>query len=124
MVPLHDGLFTRWQTDPAHPERLVPDAVYGSWSNVDIRVGGTIQNLNHNVEPWSTVHSFDQFGDEHFTRPWYSPDNQGFPPSYNRASVITPRYDTNLQRVRAPAVAHVAMFNQLNSLDLFVDRVS
>ena len=54
-------LFARWQTDPSHPERLNPNTVYGSESNLDV--------LNHNVEPWSTGHSIDSLGVAHFTRP-------------------------------------------------------
>ena len=42
-----DRLFARWQTDPAHPERLDPNAVYGSES------GGA--GLNNNIRPWSGV---------------------------------------------------------------------
>jgi hypothetical protein len=63
-----DRLFARWQTDPAHPERLDPSAVYGSESNLDVVVGAVTQNLNHR-RTWSTGDSFDQFGVEHFTRP-------------------------------------------------------
>ena len=91
-----DRLFALWQTDPAHPERLDPSTVYGAESNLDVLVVSTIQNLNHNVEPWSTGHSFDQFGGEHFTRPWYAPENQGQPKTYKHPSVVTPpHYDTH-----------------------------
>jgi hypothetical protein len=57
-----DRLFARWQTDLAHPERLDPSRVYGTESNLDVVVVNVTQNLNHNIEPWSTGHSFDQFG--------------------------------------------------------------
>lgn len=91
-----DRLFARWQTDPAHPERLVPGTVYGTESNLDVQVFEQIQNVNHQVEPWSTGHSFDQFGQEHFTRPWYAPENQGEPHTYKHVSVVAPPcYDTN-----------------------------
>jgi len=91
-----DRLFARWQTDPAHPKRLNPNTVYGTESNLDVPVVSVIQNLNHNVEPWSTGHSFDQFGEEHFTRPWYAPENKGVPHSYKDPSVVSPPlYDTN-----------------------------
>lgn len=91
-----DRLFARWQTDPAHPERLHPDTVYGAESNLDVDPGtGIIQNLNNNVEPWSTGHSRNQFG-EYFTRPWYAPENQGIPKNYKNVSIVyPPRYDTN-----------------------------
>ena len=59
-----DRLFAHWQTDPTHPERLDPDLVYGSESNKDVPVEDVIQNVNHPVEPWSSGHSFDQFGSE------------------------------------------------------------
>jgi hypothetical protein len=72
-----DRLFAFWQTDPAHPERLDPNAVYGSESNLNVQVGAVIQNVNNNIEPWSTGHSVDQFGSPHVTRPWSAPENQG-----------------------------------------------
>ena len=91
-----DRLFARWQTDLEHPERLKPDTVYGTESNLDVPVGSIIQNLNHQVEPWSTGHSFDEFGVEHFTRPWFAPENQGEPHTYKHLSIVLPpRYDTN-----------------------------
>lgn len=81
-----DGLFARWQTDPAHPERLDPNLVYGTES-------GSLDVL---VEPWSTGHGFDDFGVEHFTRPWWPPENQGNPHTYKHPSIVTPpQYDTN-----------------------------
>jgi Common central domain of tyrosinase len=89
-----DRLFALWQRDPAHPERLDPNTVYGAESNLDVQVVNVIQNLNHNIEPWSTGHSFDQFGGGHFTRPWYAPENQGVPKTYKDPTVVTPRvYD-------------------------------
>ena len=91
-----DRLFARWQTDPAHPERLDPVSVYGSESNLDVVVGAVTQNVNHLVEPWSTGDSFDQFGVEHFTRPWYAPEDLGDPFTYKHPSVVFPPcYDTN-----------------------------
>jgi hypothetical protein len=91
-----DRLFARWQTDPAHPERLDPDAVYGRESNLDVMVVSEIQNVNHNVEPWSTGHSEDEFGVMHNTRPWYAPENLGVPHTYKDLSVVFPPcYDTN-----------------------------
>lgn len=93
-----DRLFAMWQTnlsDPAYPARLESDTVYGSESNLDVPVGAVNQNVNNLVEPWSTGHSFDQFGIEHFTRPWYAPENEGSPHNYKHPSVVTPPcYDT------------------------------
>jgi len=81
-----DRLFTRWQIDPAHPERLDPATIYGSESG-DSR-------LNRNVEPWSTGHSSNPVSGEHFTRPWFAPENQGMPHTYKHSSIVTPpRYD-------------------------------
>jgi hypothetical protein len=95
-----DRLFARWQTDPAHPTRLDPTAVYGSESNLTVIVDGHPQNVNNNVEPWSTGHSHDQFDVEHFTRPWYAPENQGVPKTYKHPSVVFPPcYDTNFTAV-------------------------
>jgi len=55
-----DRLYSRWQTDPLHPARLIPDTVYGTESGD--------AELNGLIEPWSTGHS-DAFGVEHFTAP-------------------------------------------------------
>lgn len=43
-----DRLVARWQTDPTHPERLNPNTVYGTETNLDVQVFGIIQNVNHN----------------------------------------------------------------------------
>ncbi|PYS80019.1 MAG: hypothetical protein DMF66_00695 [Acidobacteria bacterium] len=91
-----DRLYARWQTDPSHPERLDPNTVYGSESNLDVDVIAvgvhSLQNLNHNVEPWSTGHG--EFSD---IRPWEpTHENQGFPHTYKHISVVAPPcYDTN-----------------------------
>lgn len=91
-----DRLFARWQTDPAHQERLDPNTVYGSESNLDVVVLNHTQNLNHLVEPWSSGKSEDQFGVEHLTRPWYAPENLGIPKTYKHPSIVSPPcYDTN-----------------------------
>ncbi len=114
-----DRLFARWQTDPAHPERLDGNAVYGAESNLDVLVVNVIQNVNHNVEPWSTGHSFDQFGDEHFTRPWYAPENEGVPFTYKNVVVVQPPcYDTNFNNipiveVENPGTPPVINFNDI-----------
>ena len=90
-----DRLFARWQTDPAHPERLLPDTVYGTESNLNVAVAAVTQNVNHNIEPWSTGHSIDQFGTAHVMRPW-SETGQGVAKSYKHPSIVVPpRYDTN-----------------------------
>ena len=121
-----DRLFARWQTDPTHPERLEPDTVYGTESNADVLVGAEIQNVNHNVEPWSTGHSHDQFGNEHFTRPWCAPENEGAPHNYKHPSIILPPcYDTNHNNVPIVQVQNVGNppvinFNDVPSGDTVV----
>ena len=77
VFPLHsnvDRLFALWQLQPISPQRLDPNFIYGPESGDPA--------LNGNVEPWSTGHSFDQFGIEHFTRPWFAPENEGVPKTY------------------------------------------
>ena len=85
-----DRLFARWQTDPAHPERLDPLTVYGAET----------PNLNYDIEPWSSGVSVDSFGVQHFTRPWYLPEDEGVPTKYKDPSVVAPPcYDTNFTLV-------------------------
>lgn len=89
---LHSGqdrIYARWQTDPLFPARLDGSTVYGLESGSSA--------VNANVEPWSTGHSFDSFGTEHWARPWYAPENQGVPHNYKHPAVVFPPcYDTNL----------------------------
>lgn len=83
-----DRLFALWQTQAGVPQRLDPNLVYSPESG-DPR-------LNGNIEPWSTGHSVDQFGVEHFIRPWYAPENEGVPKTYKHPSVVAPpAYDTS-----------------------------
>jgi hypothetical protein len=80
-----DRLFARWQTDPAHTDRLDPNLVYGSESAA----------MNVNVEPWSSGH-----GEFHDIRPWSAPENMSEPHDYKHLSVVTPPcYDTNFTDV-------------------------
>jgi len=75
-----DRLLARWQTDPAHPERLDPNAVYGSESGN--------AGLNSNIRPWSGVPAT--------TRPFAPPENQTVAKNYKHPTVVAPpRYDTN-----------------------------
>jgi hypothetical protein len=80
-----DRLVAKWQTDPAHPERLSANTLYSGLN------GGELTQLVENVEPWSTgVGSF------HSIRPWAAPENLGFAHSYRHISVVAPPcYDTN-----------------------------
>ena len=73
-----DRLFARWQTDPAHPERVDPAQVYGA-------VGGFLGTIF--VEPWSGGSGI---------RPWAPPENLEEPHTYlTPATVAPPCYDTN-----------------------------
>ena len=109
-----DRLYARWQTDPAHPERLVPNTVYGTESGD--------AELNGFIEPWSTGVS-EAFGTTFFTRPWYAPESQGEPHDYKHSSVVVPPcYDTNFNvNVRAevvnPGTPPVINFNDVPSGD-------
>lgn len=78
-----DRLFARWQTDPAHPERLDPATVYGTES-ADLGING-------NIEPWSGGTN---------TRPWAAPENEQVPKTYKHPSIVFPPcYDTNFSAV-------------------------
>ena len=101
-----DRILARWQTDPAHPERLDESTVYGAESNLDVEVedffgGTTIQNLTNLVEPWSTG-----VGEFHNIRPWEpTHENQGVPHDYHDLSIVAPPcYDTNLSTFRIDEV--------------------
>lgn len=99
-----DRLFARWQTDPAHPERLDPNLVYGSESAA----------MNVNVEPWSSGH-----GEFHDIRPWSAPEEMNEPHTYRALSVVTPPcYDTNFTNVVRGVVfpdttPHLVQFNDV-----------
>ncbi len=102
---LHSGMdriYARWQTDPAHPERVTSAlTLYGSEANLDVTVNdfgeSHVQNLTHLVEPWSTG-----VGEFHSIRPWEpTHENQGVPHTYHDPSVVSPPcYDTNLSAFR------------------------
>ena len=102
-----------------HLERLDPNTVYGRDSNLDVQVVNVIQNLNHNVEPWSTGHSFDQFGVEHWTRPWFAPENQGVPHTYKHPVIVFPPcYDTNPSAVSFVQVLNPGTPPVVNFIDV------
>jgi hypothetical protein len=96
-----DRIFAMWQCDPMHPERLDPATVYGAESNMDVNVNAvgvqSLQNLTHNVEPWSTG-----IGEFHSIRPWEpTHENLGIPHDYHHLSIVLPPvYDNfNYRRV-------------------------
>jgi hypothetical protein len=99
-----DRIYAMWQCDPAHPERLDPTTVYGAEANMDVDVVAvgvhSVQNLTHQVEPWSTGHG--EFND---IRPWEpTHENQGFPHTYHDLTVVAPPcYDTLPTTVRVIA---------------------
>jgi hypothetical protein len=98
-----DRISAMWQCDPAHPERLDPNQVYGAESNLDVDVIAvgvhSLQNLTHQVEPFSTGHA--QYAD---IRPWAAPENQGQPHDYHDLTVVAPPcYDTLPTTVRIVA---------------------
>jgi hypothetical protein len=113
-----DRIFAIWQCDPAHPERLDPNTVYGAEGNLDVDVFAvgvaSSQNLSHQVEPWSTGH-----GEYHDIRPWEpTHENQGFPHTYHDLSVVTPPcYDntmpTTVRIVAAENPGNVINFNDV-----------
>lgn len=104
-----DRIYAMWQTDPTdpnYPARLQPNTVYGSESTGDFTVSDgihpvqQIQNMTHNVEPWSTGANTFRAEDPanpantilvtFNIRPWSAPDNQGEPHDYHDMSVVTP----------------------------------
>jgi hypothetical protein len=112
-----DRLFALWQTQAGHSARLDPATIYGTDTAA----------LSVNVEPWSTGHSVDSFGSEHFTRPWYAPESQGAPHTYLDPSVVFPPcYDTNaggakpIVRVLNAGTPPVLNFNDVPSGDTAV----
>jgi len=79
-----DRLFAQWQVQSGHADRLEPMTVYGAES----------ATLAVNVEPWSTGVS-TSFGQQHLTRPWFAPESEGAPHTYQHPSIVTPpRYDS------------------------------
>ncbi len=103
-----DRLYARWQTDPAHPQRLDANFVYGPEG----------VSLNGNIEPWSTGHSVDQFGVFHDTRPWFTPADgePGLPKTYKHPSqVAPPLYDTS--NLKLDVLVHLQGIGDVASRD-------
>ncbi|WP_309621807.1 tyrosinase family protein [Novosphingobium sp.] len=97
-----DRLFSKWQTDPGHPDRLDPALVYGSES-------GDLE-INSNIEPWSGGIGI---------RPWASPENLGVPKNYKHPSIVSPPcYDTNGNAVPFVEVANVGSPPAVNFNDV------
>jgi hypothetical protein len=113
-----DRLFALWQTQPGAQQRLDPDLVYGPESSDP--------GLNGNIEPWSTGHSFDSFGMEHFTRPWYAPESEGVPKTYKDPSVVTPPlYDTTpTTPIWRVSWAGTSRWEEINQSHVLVDSLA
>lgn len=77
-----DRLWSQWQTDPAHPERLLPATAYAGLSASDITTLAT-----EHVEPWAGGTGLE---------PWASDPTKRAVITYTDVSVVTPPcYDTN-----------------------------
>ncbi|MET0982776.1 MAG: tyrosinase family protein [Telluria sp.] len=77
-----DRLWAKWQTDPAHPERLAPATAYAGLSPAQLTSLAT-----ENVEPWAGGTGLD---------PWASDPTKRAVINYFDLSVVTPPcYDTN-----------------------------
>jgi hypothetical protein len=82
-----DRLWARWQTDPAHPDRIVPSTAYGS----AVPPAPAPDPFLEHVEPWAGGTGLE---------PWASDVTQRAVISYYDPSVIAPPcYDTNHQNV-------------------------
>jgi Common central domain of tyrosinase len=85
-----DRLFAMWQTDPAHPERLDPNQVYGA--------EGLDPSITDPLQPWAGTSDWP-------VRPWYPPENEQVAKSSKHATVVAPPcYDT-LSTFFAPVYA-------------------
>jgi hypothetical protein len=77
-----DRLWAKWQTDPAHPDRLVPATAYSGLSPAALT-----QLATENVEPWAGGTGLE---------PWASDATKRAVINYLDPSVVTPAcYDTN-----------------------------
>lgn len=77
-----DRLWARWQTDPAHPERLTPAGAYSGVSPTDAS-----SLANDNVDPWAGGTGLE---------PWTSDPTRAVIVKYTDLSIVVPRcFDTN-----------------------------
>lgn len=94
-----DRLYSMWQTQSGHPERLNPATVYHSDS--------ADAGLNGPVEPWAGNLANPSLQ----LRPWAPPENQQVVKTYKDPSVVAPPcYDT------VPAVPYLAVMNPNNEI--------
>jgi hypothetical protein len=77
-----DRLWAKWQTDPAHPERLTAAGAYSGVSPTDAS-----SLANDNVDPWAGGTGLD---------PWASDPTKREVLTYTHPSIVVPRcFDTN-----------------------------
>jgi len=77
-----DRLWAKWQTDPAHPERLTPA---GAFSGVSPSDASSL--ANDNVDPWAGGTGLE---------PWVSDPTKAELVKYTDLSIVVPRcFDTN-----------------------------
>jgi len=77
-----DRIWAKWQTDPAHPERLDPSTAYSGVSAVNLNYLQT-----EKVEPWAGGTGLE---------PWSSDPTKRIDIVYTDISIVTPAcYDTN-----------------------------
>lgn len=77
-----DRLWAKWQTDPAHPERLTPA---GAYSGVSASESSSL--ANDNVDPWAGGTGL---------QPWASDPTKAELVTYTDLSIVVPRcFDTN-----------------------------
>ncbi len=77
-----DRLWARWQTDPAHPERMNPATAYAGLNAAQLATLGS-----ENVEPWAGGTNLE---------PWASDVTKRTVVTYTDLSVVAPPcYDTN-----------------------------
>ncbi|HEU4728977.1 MAG TPA: tyrosinase family protein [Kofleriaceae bacterium] len=77
-----DRLWAKWQTDPAHPERLTPAGAYSGVSPTDAS-----SLAGDNVDPWAGGTGLE---------PWSSDPTRAEVVKYTDLSIVVPRcFDTN-----------------------------
>lgn len=82
-----DRLWARWQTDPAHPERINPATAYG----LAVPPAPTPDPFREHVEPWAGGTGLDPWGSD--------PTVRAVVDYYDPSVVAPPCYDTNHQNV-------------------------
>jgi len=98
-----DRVFSMWQRQPGHPERLNPNLVYGidsnSQGNGDVQSGAPFWGILSPLEPWAgpaaQLPSTGVIANVQATRPWFAPENQQVVKDSTHPSVVAPPlYDT------------------------------